>query len=205
MTETLEEFLRRLGDATPTPGGGSAAALCGAIGAALARMVANLALGKEGYEAVQADVRDLVLRAQALERRLVQLITADADAYENVSLAYKMPKTSDAERAKRKEAIQLALHQATLVPLETMERSVDALDIALQAIRKGSRSAFTDAGAAGILAHAALRAAWLNVAVNLSSVQDAGFRDEVGRKAKDLQDRGGALAGEIEREAQARL
>ena len=120
MTETLEELLRRLAEASPTPGGGSAAALCGAVASALAGMVAGLALGKTGYEGVQSEVRDLVHQAEALRRRFTELVTLDADVFEGVSLAYKMKKGTDAERAARKEAIQHSLKEATLVPLETM-------------------------------------------------------------------------------------
>ena len=205
MTETLEELLRRLAEASPTPGGGSAAALCGAVASALAGMVAGLALGKTGYEAVQAEVRDLVHQAEALRRRFTELVTLDADVFEGVSLAYKMKKGTDAERAARKEAIQHSLKEATLVPLETMERAVEALRVASEALEKGARAAFTDAAAAGLIAEACLRAAQLNVRVNLASLEDATFRDEMQRKAEDLERRGTDLAARIREGALARL
>jgi len=205
LTETLEEFLRRLAEASPTPGGGSAAALCGAVASALAGMVAGLALGKTGYENVQSDVRDVVHKAEALRRRFTELVTLDSDAFENVSLAYKMKKGTDAERATRREAIQHSLKEATLVPLETMERAVETLHIAQDALEKGARSAFTDAGAAGLLAKACLEAAHLNVRVNVASLEDAAFRDETQGKADDLERRGTALAVRIAEGVRTRL
>jgi len=205
MTETMEDFLRRLGEASPAPGGGSAAALCGAIAASLAGMVAGLAMGKQGYESVQLDCRDLALKAEALRRRFVELVTLDEDAFVDVSLAYKMPKTSDSERLKRKEAIQHALREATLVPLETMERAVEALQVAQGALQKGARSAFTDAGAASLIAQSCLRAASLNVAVNLASIEDSKFREESGARSKALLERGAAVARALDDEVEKRF
>jgi len=204
-SETLEEFLRRLGDATPTPGGGSAAAYGGAMAAALAGMVANLALGKEGYEGVQLEAREVVLKSQALQRRLLELVTLDADAYESVMLCYKMPKANDEERRKRKDAIQHALKHATLVPLETMERAVETLEIALIAAEKGNRSAFTDAGASGFLAQACVRAAALNVRINLASIADSKFRDESDQKMQSLIGRSEILADRVSNSVNARM
>jgi formiminotetrahydrofolate cyclodeaminase len=205
MTESLEDFLHRLAEASPAPGGGSAAALCGAVASALAGMVAGLAIGKSGYEDRQADLRDLTLRAEALRRRFTELVTLDEDAFVNVALAYKMPKGSDAERAKRKAAIQEALREATVVPLETMERAVEALVVAREALGKGARSAFTDAGAAGLIAEACLRAARLNVSVNLASIEDVAFRAENERKSEALAARASAMAAEIAEDVRGRL
>jgi len=205
MSETMEEFLRRLADATPVPGGGSAAAYGGAMAAALAGMVANLAIGKEGYEGVQLEAREVFLKSQALQRRLLELVTLDADAYESVTLCYKMPKTNDEERRKRKEAIQHALKHATLVPLETMERAVETLEIAVVAAEKGNRSAFTDAGASGFLAQACVRAAALNVRINLASISDSKFRDESDEKMQSLVGRGDVLAEKVNNAVNARM
>jgi formiminotetrahydrofolate cyclodeaminase len=205
MTEDMDEFLRRVADATPVPGGGSIAALAGALAASLSGMVSGLVMGKEGYEEVQTDAREIVLKAEALRRRLLELVTLDADAFESVSLSFKLPKKGEEERKKRKAAIQASLREASLVPLETSERAVEALEVALEALRKGSRSAFTDAGVAGILGEACLKAAALNVKINLASIADEKFRAESEDRLRSLLERGGELARTIESEVASRM
>lgn len=179
---TVDDFLEALASPSPTPGGGSVAALCGALSVALTRMVSSLAVGKEGYEAVQADLRDLEGRAKALQGRLVGLADEDARAYDSVIAAMRLPKKTDAERAARVEAMQAAYRHATEVPLETMQSCAEALELALLAAQKGNRRAITDAGIAALTAEAGLRAASLNVRINLSALKDNEFRARVEEK-----------------------
>ncbi len=179
---TVDDFLEALASPSPTPGGGSVAALCGALSVALSRMVSSLAVGKEGYEAVQADLRDLEGRAKALQGRLVGLADEDARAYDSVIAAMRLPKKTDAERAARVEAMQAAYRHATEVPLETMQSCAEALELALLAAQKGNRRAITDAGVAALTAEAGLRAASLNVRINLSALKDNEFRARVEEK-----------------------
>lgn len=174
--ETLVQYLASVAAATPTPGGGSVSAIVGALGVALARMVAGLARDKKGYDAVQEDLRRLEARAIPLQDRLIGLAEKDSAAYERVILAMKMPKATDVERASRVDAMQAAYRRATEVPLETMEACVEALELAAIAVEKGNRGATTDAAVAVLLAEAGLRSASLNVRVNLASIKDEAFR-----------------------------
>ena len=112
MSESCESFLERVAAPTPTPGGGTVSAVCGALSVALSRMVANLAVGKQGYEAVQAYLAAIEARGKALQARFLELADADARAYESVVAAMRRPKGTDAEKAARKDAMQAAYKQA---------------------------------------------------------------------------------------------
>lgn len=184
--QTVDQFLATIADATATPGGGTASAVAGALGVALARMASALARGKKGYEAVQADLVGLETRAQAVQERLLRLADRDSQAFEAVLAATRLPRGTEAERASRVEAMQAAYRGATEVPLETMEACVDALELAAAAVEKGNRGATTDAAVAVLLAEAGLRGASLNVRVNLASIKDEAFRDAAEAKLDRL-------------------
>ena len=175
----LGKYLDSIAAATPTPGGGSVAALCGALSAALSRMVSNLAIGKEGYESVQPELGELDNRARDLQNRLVVLMEEDAKAYDAVVAAIRLPRKSDEERGERVRAMQTAYEHATMVPLDTMSACSEALSIALIAAQRGNRNAITDAGAAALVAEAGLRAAGLNVRINLAALKDNAIRVRV--------------------------
>jgi len=177
--QTLDEYLESLAAATPTPGGGSVAALCGALSASLTRMVANLAVGKEGYESVQADLKELERSANALQARLLVLMEEDVKAYDSVIAAMRLPKKTEPDRAARVRAMQKAYEWATTVPLDTMHACSEALGLALTAALKGNRNAITDAGVAALVAEAGLRAASLNVRINLAALKDNALRGRV--------------------------
>ena len=183
---TLEEYLESIAAATPTPGGGSVAALCGALSAALSRMVANLAIGKEGYESAQAELKELGRRAKALQSRLLVLMEEDATAYDAVISAMRLAKKTDADRAARVRAMQSAYERATTVPLDTMQACSDALGIALVAAQKGNRNAISDAGVAALVAEAGLRAAGLNVRINLAALKDHALRAEIEKRLEAI-------------------
>jgi formiminotetrahydrofolate cyclodeaminase len=196
---TVEEFLAQVAAPTATPGGGSVSALAGALSAALSRMVAGLARGKKGYEAVERELSEIEARGKSLQERLEALVEEDATAYEAVLAAMRLPKGSDAEKEARVAAMQAAYRKATEVPLETMERCTEALELAEAAVKKGNRSATTDAAAAILLAEAAIRGASLNAAVNLASIRDEGFRSQAEERVDRLLKR----ADEIGHEAMA--
>ncbi|TLZ71362.1 MAG: cyclodeaminase/cyclohydrolase family protein [Methanobacteriota archaeon] len=176
---TLEQFLESLAAATPTPGGGSVAAFCGALSAALSRMVSNLAIGKEGYEPVQAELAELDRRGRDLQRKLLILMDDDAKAYDEVIASMRLPKGTGEERASRVRAMQEAYERATTVPLDTMQSCSEALALALVAAQKGNRNAITDAGVAALVAEAGLRSAALNVRINLAALKDNALRARV--------------------------
>jgi formiminotetrahydrofolate cyclodeaminase len=183
---TVEQFLAAVAAPTPTPGGGSVSALAGALSAALSRMVAGLARGKPGYEGVESELAQVETRGKVIQVRLEALIDEDARAYDAVMAAMRMPKSSDQEKAARVDAMQAAYRKATEVPLETMERCVEALELAEAAAKKGNRSATTDAAVAILLAESAIRGASLNCAVNLASIRDETFRSTAEERVEQL-------------------
>jgi len=196
---TLEEFLAAVAAPTPTPGGGSVSALAGALSVALSRMVAGLARGKKGYEGAEAELAQLETRAKKTQARLEALIDEDAKAYDDVMTAMHLPKSTEKEKAARVEAMQRAYRRATEVPLETMERRIEALELAEAAVKKGSRGAVTDAAVAVLLAESAIRGASLNCSINLASIRDEAFRTEAEERVEHLLKR----ADEIGHEAMA--
>ena len=196
---TLEEFLAAVAAPTPTPGGGSVSALAGALSVALSRMVAGLARGKKGYEGAEAELAQLESRAKKIQARLEALIDEDARAYDAVMEAMRLPKSTEKEKAARVEAMQRAYRKATEVPLETMERCVEALELAEAAVKKGNRGAVTDAAVAVLLAESAIRGASLNCSINIASIRDEAFRTEAEERVEHLLKR----ADEIGHEAMA--
>ena len=167
-------FLDAVAADTPAPGGGSVAALAGALAAALTAMVARLTLGRKKYVAVQAEMETLVAESERLRAALAARVAQDAEAYDQVVAAYRLPKATDEERNTRQEAIQQALALAAEVPLSTARDAVAALELARAAARLGNANALTDAGTAAHMARAAFEGAALNVRVNANQVLDRG-------------------------------
>jgi formiminotetrahydrofolate cyclodeaminase len=168
-------FLDELASAAPAPGGGSAAALAGAIGAALVSMVANLTVGKKDYVNVQDDIQALLKQSEALRLKCQELLEADVAAYTEVSKAGKMPRDTEEQKAARSAAMQQALKNATAVPMELAEVCVEILRLCPEAEEKGNVRAVSDVGVAALMAEAGLRAAALNVLINLGSIKDEVF------------------------------
>lgn len=164
---SLDAFLDRLGSSDPVPGGGSASALAAAMGAALVAMVAELTIGRPAYAEHEATVRKL--RFDALERRaeLLDLAQRDADAYDLVVRARRMPKESEAERVARSAALSTAMVAAARAPLRAAVVAGEVLDLAQRIAPIGNRNAVSDAGVAALLAAAGLRGAVVNVRINL--------------------------------------
>lgn len=171
----LDNFIDRLASGDPTPGGGSAAAMAGAAGAALVAMVARLTIGRKRYAEVEPQMEAVLQRAEVLRTRLTALVQEDADAYNQVSEAYKLPKSSDQEQAGRATAIQAAMQAASLTPLETAQACAEVIALAEQVVAQGNVNARTDGGVGALLANAGLQGAALNVEVNLESIDDPHF------------------------------
>jgi glutamate formiminotransferase/formiminotetrahydrofolate cyclodeaminase len=170
---TVEGFLHALGSNAPTPGGGAAAAVSGAAGAALVAMVGRLTVGKQGYEAVAERMGTMAAEADAARAALLELAERDSAAFEAVMDGYRMPRGSDEEKAARSAAIQVALHSAADVPLEVARRSASLLPLAREAIERGNENASSDGLAAAQSLHAAVQIALANVTINLGSMKDA--------------------------------
>lgn len=176
--KSVQTFLDELASKSSTPGGGSAAAVMGAMGTALVGMVCNLTIGKKGYEAVDADMQALLQRAEALRARLADMVRADVEVFDKVMAAYGLPKDSDEQKAARSAAIQEALKQATDVPMECARACAETIALSRIAAEKGNRNVATDAGVAVMAAYAALKSAALNVYVNTGSIRDKDFVDQ---------------------------
>lgn len=170
--ESLGTFLDQLASSAPTPGGGSVAALCGALSAALSSMVANLTLGREKYRDVEPTVREALETSERLRAEFTQLIADDIAAYGVLSAAYRLPKATPEEQAQRSAQIQEALQGAAEAPLRIAERARQALDLCRTLGEIGNVNVISDVGVAAITAHAALESAELNVLINLKAMKD---------------------------------
>ena len=187
MTEikdtAIEPFLDALASSGATPGGGSAAAIMGGMGAALVSMVCNLTIGKKKYADVETEMKDILAKSEDLRVRLTGMIQDDVRAFDAVMGAYGMAKESDADKAKRDEAIQSALKEATDVPLRCCRLAREVIDLALAASEKGNLNVISDAGVGVLAAYAALRSAALNVFTNAKMITDRTFAEA---KLKEL-------------------
>ena len=182
---TIRDFSMALSSDSPTPGGGSVAALNGSLAASLLCMVCNLTRGKERFRAVEAEVITLLAEAEKARDRFSQLMDEDASAFDGVIAAYRMSKESDEERGRRKAAIQKGLKRAAQVPLETAKLGITTLELAEHLAGIGNPHAITDVGVAALLAEGAVWGSLLNVEVNARLLKDEGVRDdfieEIGR------------------------
>ena len=164
----LTDYLHRLASSEPTPGGGSVAALCGALAAALGAMVCRLTFGKPRYAEVEAELQQVTAYLDQYRAELAVLVSEDAKAYDGLSAAYKVPKDDPGREA----AIQEALVLATETPLRIAELAAQVLDQVPVVVAKGSKVAVSDAGMAALLGAAALRSAALNVLINVQATKD---------------------------------
>ena len=170
--ESLAAFLDQLASSAPTPGGGSVAALCAALSAALSSMVANLTLGREQYRDVEPAIRAALEQSERLRAACTQLITDDIAAYGALSAAYRLPKNTPDEQKTRSARIQEALQGAAEAPLRIAERAREALNLCRTLEEIGNPNVISDVGVAAIAAHAALESAELNVLINLKAIKD---------------------------------
>jgi len=176
------QFLEKLSSATPTPGGGSASALAGALSASLVAMVARLS-------PKQKRIADIRTRSLVIQKRLFRAIEEDAESYEAVLKAFRLPKRTENERLIRTKAIQKAYQKATVTPQLVSEQSVKLLEYSHILILKGNPNAISDAGVAAFLADTALKGGLLNIAINLGAVRDQAFRKKMGLLAGKLEKR----------------
>jgi methenyltetrahydrofolate cyclohydrolase len=176
---SIVTFLDDLASERPTPGGGGAAAVCGAIGAALVSMVANLTIGKKNYEAVWEDLEAVNAKAEALRADLTGAIEEDVVAFNSVIGAYGLPRATNEEKAKRAASIQAALKDATLAPLRAVKACFEVIRLSAAAAEKGNLNVISDAGVAVLAANAGLRSAALNVFINAKSIKDRDFAEKL--------------------------
>jgi formiminotetrahydrofolate cyclodeaminase len=174
---TIAKFLDELASEQPTPGGGGAAAILGAVGAALVSMVANLTIGKKNYEAFDAELKATNAAAEKVRAELTAAIDEDVVAFNGVMGAYGLPRGTDEEKAARAAAIQAALKQATDAPLRAVKACHEVIKLSAVVAEKGNVNVISDAGVAVLAANAGLRSAALNVYINAKSIKDREFAE----------------------------
>jgi len=174
-SKRVSEFIDAVASDSPAPGGGSVSALAAALGAALSAMVCRLTIGKKKYEQAQDEMMVIVGQADELQAKLIRLIDQDTEAFNGVMRAFGLPKETDAQKQQRSAAIQDATRQATLVPLEVMKLSEQALGLTKVVAEKGNVNSISDAGVAALVLKAGCEGAALNVRINLATMKDERF------------------------------
>ena len=201
--ESLSGFVAAVASPAPVPGGGSVAAHAGALGAALAQMVAGLTIGKKKYAAVEAEMKEVALTAASLVNDLSALVARDAAAYAAVADAYKLPKEPDTAAAARAKAVTAALLQAAEVPLETARACARVARLAATVAERGNTNAASDAGVAALLAEAACKGAVYNVRINVGSLDDRSLgtplAEEGARLLRETSDHAARATAAVER------
>ena len=185
----LRQFANELSSESPAPGGGSAAALAGALSASLSAMVSNLTVGKKDYEDVQSKVIELAVRGQNLKDEFLRDVDLDTIAFNRVMDAMKMTKKTDEQKLARNNAMEKATKEATLVPLSVLERCLDAIFLSLEIARIGNKNSISDAGVAGLMARAAALGAYYNVLINLPGIRDEKFKTDTRTKAESFRNK----------------
>jgi formiminotetrahydrofolate cyclodeaminase len=188
---TLDDFLNALASGAPTPGGGSAAAVIGAMGAALISMVCNVTLGKKGFETAAVPLRAVCSESEGLRSRLTAMIAEDIAAFDGLMRAYRLPKANDADKALRSAAIQASLIEATRTPLECARISAQLIGMARRAAELGYAGVVSDAGVGVLAAQTALRSAALNVQINAPLLEDRDFAAKAVAELEQLLEAGG--------------
>ena len=184
----IKSFLDMLASKSPTPGGGSTAALVGAMSAALLSMVGNLTIGKEKYQDVQEDIRRLLKKSEKLRDDFERLIDEDVDAFNQFMAIMKLPKETKEQMEDRNKKIQTALIEAANVPVEIARRSRDVLFICKEISEKGNKNVISDAGVGAILADATLESAILNVKINLTMIKEKKIKIQLDNEIKEIRD-----------------
>jgi formiminotetrahydrofolate cyclodeaminase len=185
----ITEYLEKAAAGTAVPGGGSVAALNASLAAGLTEMVANLTIGKKGYEAFEEEMKDIAGKANELREKLTVAIDRDAEAYSEVMAAFKLPGATDPEKEVRKLEIQKAFKHAALVPMEVAKHAVKVIELAGRAVESGNKNAVTDGVVAAMNARTAALAALYNVKINLGSIEDDEFVKKLTREVNELEQR----------------
>lgn len=193
----VSEFTDVLSSLEPAPGGGSTAALEGALGAALTAMVAALTVGRKKYAEFEPLVVEVEKKANALKARLLDVIDRDTEAFNAVSAVFAMPKETDEQKAARKAAMQEALKGCTKTPFEMMELILGALELADSIVGRSNASAASDLGVAALSLKAGVQGAWLNILINIGGIDDTAFAEEYRQNGQKILDKALPMADRI--------
>jgi glutamate formiminotransferase/formiminotetrahydrofolate cyclodeaminase len=202
---SLLEFVNELSMDSPAPGGGSAAALCGSLSAALSSMVANLTVGKKGYEKSQKDMKQVAVRAQQLKDDCLRCVDLDTNAFNKLLEAHRLPKSTEEQKRERDAALESASKEATLIPFGVLEKSLDLLKLAKKAAQRGNRNSLSDAGVAALTAQAAAEGAYYNVRINLPGIKDEEFKSRIKRRSVSLKKRAFQMSRDIHKLVEKQL
>lgn len=202
VRKSVGEFVDEVSRDTPAPGGGSIAALAGSIGAALAAMVANLTIGKAGFDGRYEELDALSVKAQGIKDQLLDAVDADTQAFNGVMDALRMPKDTADQKAARIEAMQSGYMRATEVPMQTARHCRAALELCLAAARCGNDVMITDAGVGALVSFAGVKGAAYNARINLKSIKDAVYVRRTGAEIASLVDESRKIADLVEREVE---
>ncbi|SHM21008.1 Formimidoyltetrahydrofolate cyclodeaminase [Caldanaerovirga acetigignens] len=205
VKSSLEDFVEVLSSKDPVPGGGGAAGLAGALGSALGGMVCNLTIGKEKYKDVEPEITDILEKLKDLQRKLLLLVDEDAEVFKEVAAAYKLPKNTEEEKQRKKEALNKALKNACQVPLKIMEYSLEALKLQRRLAKIGSKMAISDVGVGALLLKAAVHGGKLNVLINLGGLDDKEFVGDMKKYIDDISKEADILAEEAYKEVLGKL
>ena len=186
VERNVHDFIDLMASSAPAPGGGSAAALSGALGTALTAMVCALTVGRKKYADYEAQTQSALQNAEALKTRFLDIIDEDTEAFGAVSAVFSMPKDTEEEKSLRKSAMQEALKACTKTPFEMMRLSYQALEQLRSLVGCSNASAASDLGCAALHLRAAMEGAWLNVLINIGGIEDAAFAAQYRSEGEEL-------------------
>jgi glutamate formiminotransferase/formiminotetrahydrofolate cyclodeaminase len=202
---TLHDFTDELSSDSPAPGGGSVAALSGALGASLSSMVANLTFGKKKWEPLFKQMSRLSDKSQQLKDELIQLIDADTESFKLVMEAFKLPNKSEKQEIERDSAIDSAMKEATNIPFQTLKCCRDIMDLALEAAKFGNPNSVSDAGVGGEMANAGAWGAAFNVRINLKDIKDELFCKKMETDTENILSETLALQNKIRKTVETKI
>jgi len=187
--KNIKDFLKETASSSPVPGGGSVAALSAGLAAALTAMVANLTIGKKGYEGLEKEMEKIAKEAEEYKDRFIEYIDKDSESFNQVMDAFKLPKETEEEKEIRKEMIQRSFKAAALVPLEVAREGLKIMDIIETVVIKGNKNAVTDGAVAAMMARTATLSALYNVKINLGSIKDTEFVEKIGKEVQEIEEK----------------
>lgn len=194
INNSLKEYTANVASGDPTPGGGSVSALAGSLGGALTSMVSNLTVGKKAYEELSEDIKNQILEnskeIDTLTKALGDIVDEDTKAFDKVMEAFKMPRETEEEKAKRSDAIQEGYKIALEVPLRCAEKCLRLLELQEVFADHGNVNAITDVGVGTLLAYSGLEGALFNVTINLGSIKDEEYKKEKEEEVSKVLNRG---------------
>jgi methenyltetrahydrofolate cyclohydrolase len=197
LEKSCNDFIQELSSKAPVPGGGGASAYVAALGMALGSMVGNLTLGKKKYAHVEEDIKVLLEKSEDVINNLKNLVAKDAEVFYPLSQAYGLPKNTEEEIAAKEAALQHALIEATMVPLEIAKYCLKAIELHEEYAQKGTSIAISDVGVGVIFCKAALQGAKLNVLINTKIMKDAELKNKIESELQEIENKGLAKADEI--------